>query len=112
MSAEAPGFPKYLRPEARPSRPDLLDAAQQGAFYRIVDTLLEASDRLRPHQPASRYEARPDTASWLNRDRSSQILFLSGGRGTGKTTVLTSLIAATQLKSEVPGRASGSGTDN
>src|SRR6266542_3016278 len=110
MSAAGPTYPKYLRPEARPSHPDRLDAEQRQAFDQVVKHLLEAADRLQLREPASRYEARAEPANWLSRDRSSQLLFLSGGRGTGKTTVLMSLLDATRPRTEPAWSGSAAGT--
>jgi hypothetical protein len=44
-----------------------------------------------------RNQTKHDEAGWLRFVRKSGTAFLSGSRGTGKTTVFTSLVAATQL---------------
>jgi hypothetical protein len=84
----------YLRPEARPVHWSLLEEPQLAAFQHILKAMVEVTTRTLP-QSAPRRDARlDDPAQWLSPYRSSQILFLDGARGTGKTTVLTSLINA------------------
>jgi hypothetical protein len=75
-----------LRPEARPVAWLWLDESQQAAFKKVASFLADAVERI--DRAASMRER---TVRWLS-DRWNQTVFLSGGRGTGKTTVLTSLV--------------------
>ena len=77
-----------LRPEARPANWDELDDSQRDAIARVLRFLRSAIEDLRDlHPPRSRIP-------WVDRDRVSRLAFLSGRRGTGKTTVLVSLAQA------------------
>ena len=86
----------FLRPEARPLRWNLLNDSQQNAFRKILGALEEAcrdideTSRLGKslEAPAPNLPPNPD------RFRSSRLVFLSGKRGTGKSTVLVSLFEA------------------
>jgi hypothetical protein len=84
-----------LRPEARPLRWDLLNDSQRVAFRKILDALEEArgdvdemSKRGIPQEIAPNLPPNPDPF------RSSRLIFLSGKRGTGKSTVLVSMFEA------------------
>lgn len=81
---------QYLRPEARPTGWERLDGAQQRAFRRSLQMIADAVDELNP--PSRADPDRADVGAWLNKDRTTRSAFISGGRGTGKTTVLASLI--------------------
>jgi hypothetical protein len=87
-----------LRPEARPVEYSKLDESQQKAFDRLVGMLAASMEELRTWDglkrttlAAQRLQAPP---AWLDDRVKSRIAFLSGDRGTGKTTVLLSLIHA------------------
>lgn len=86
-----------LRPEARPLPFNDLTATQQQAFREVVELLCDAVDVLpsegREAAPRARQPARRGRPL-LDHDRKAQMLFLSGERGTGKSTVLLSLMAA------------------
>jgi 1,4-alpha-glucan branching enzyme len=90
-------MPKYLRPEARPADWRSLDEAQQKAFRQVVERATEAIETI--PDPKLRREARPESTHWLSEDRTSRTVFLSGARGTGKTTVMMSLIKASTEES-------------
>ncbi len=81
----------YLRTEARPAKWDDLDTTQKEAFEVILQMIKEAVADL----PRSRAHEFSDKVDWLSTSRSSRTVVLSGGRGTGKTTLLASLINAT-----------------
>jgi hypothetical protein len=84
-----------LRPEARPAKWGELDRVQREAVKRVARMIGEALDEL-PLHPQKR--SAPDEHSPLPESRSlrtSRIAFLSGERGTGKTTVLESIIGYT-----------------
>src|SRR5262245_19585149 len=85
-------MPQYLRPEARTVEWRWLDAAQRELFRQVVKMITEAIDTL--PDLSQRRDPRRDVTGWLSRDRASRMVFLSGGRGMGKTTVLLSLIKA------------------
>jgi hypothetical protein len=82
---------EYLRAESRPVYWREMYATQQDAFRTVTKMLKEAVERLPPPRLAS-----PPSAftRFVRETRSSQIAFLFGGRGTGKTTVLWSLYKA------------------
>jgi predicted ATPase len=90
-------MPKYLRPEARPADWRSLDEAQQKAFRQVVERATEAIETI--PDPKLRREARLESTHWLSEDRTSRTVFLSGARGTGKTTVMMSLIKASTEES-------------
>jgi hypothetical protein len=91
-------MPKYLRPEARPADWRSLDEAQQKAFRQVVEMVTEAIQMLPDSKP--RRDVRHESTHWLSEDRTSRIAFLDGKRGTGKTTVMASLIAASMEESK------------
>lgn len=78
----------HLRPEARPVGFDKLDSEQQRAYERILESIIEA---LPPAESSGAQTPRGRQQDRLQEDRSSRLVFLSGARGTGKTTVLLSL---------------------
>jgi predicted ATPase len=79
-----------LRAEARPTDWKQLDDTQRTAFKAVVRMIGEAIDAL--PLPSAAQPAAPDPMDWLSSSRASRTVFLSGGRGTGKTTLLASLI--------------------
>jgi hypothetical protein len=81
---------RQLRPEARPLDWKSLDPEQRNAFREIVAWLNTAVSDL---QSRNAREG-GDHESWLDLERSSRILMLSGERGSGKTTALLSVIQA------------------
>jgi hypothetical protein len=88
---------RSLRPEARPIGWEVLNEAQKGAFRKIVTLLSDALP------PSSRQEeaasgVRRGVDEWLSDDRSSRTIFLDGGRGSGKTTILLSLMQASSSR--------------
>lgn len=91
---DKPGGPaarrrRQLRTEARPAPFDRLDHTQRDAYLQILQHISAALPPLESHD---RHE---DTSSirlpWLSMDRQSRLVFLSGARGTGKTTLLLSI---------------------
>jgi hypothetical protein len=78
----------HLRPEARAVLYRELGTRQREAFSKVLDMLSEVLDQVNAHRHAKPAKYR---AGWQTEDRSSRVAFLSGGRGTGKTTVLLSL---------------------
>jgi hypothetical protein len=91
-----------LRQEARPLHLQDLDVQQRGALKTIVDMLASAIDGIR--KPArdltGNRERRSGPSSNLDWTRSSRLVFLSGDRGTGKTTVSLSLQSLCQTARE------------
>ena len=102
-------MPKYLRPEARPADWYSLDDAQQNAFRRVVEMVTEAIQMLPDSNP--RRDVRHEYTHWLSADRMSRIVFLDGKRGTGKSTVMVSLIAVSEEESDEAVRKSFPPTD-
>jgi hypothetical protein len=84
-------MPTSLRTEAIPLKYAALNAAQRQAMATIVGLLHTAVGQLRQGREAVPASARHFP---LDFDRSSRIVMLSGERGTGKTTVLVSIIKA------------------
>lgn len=78
---------RYLRPEARPFSWAALNDTQRTAFATIARAMAEAVQALDRPSPSSPSPGSP----FLDKDRSNQTLFLCGGRGTGKTSLLLSL---------------------
>src|SRR5262249_35782626 len=78
----------HLRPEARPANWKDLDGTQQRAFIKIVKMVGEAIDEL----DESGGRGTDDSTAWPSSTRKSRRVFLSGGRGAGKTPLLASLI--------------------
>jgi hypothetical protein len=83
----------YLRPEARPLSWENLNKAQREALERIV-RLMHDSLPARSRPPEQGSGVRRSVDEWLSTDRSSRTIFLDGGRGSGKTTILLSLMHA------------------
>jgi len=92
---------KYLRPEARPADWNSLDNVQQDAFGIVAKIISEAIEGL-PEKPLESYFESEKLYRLANSERASRNLFISGGRGTGKTTVLVTLIQAS-LNGEIEG---------
>jgi hypothetical protein len=91
--------PVYLRPEAIPLPWPDLDPVQRHALAKLIAMLKEALDDLAgPPIPA-----RPEWMPWLDYSRKVRLALLTGERGTGKTTVLLSLLRALD-KGELTGR--------
>ena len=82
----------YLRTEARPADWKDLDATQKEAFEIIIQMIVEAVDGVDQTDDVSS----EDKVDWLSTNRASRTGVISGGRGTGKTTLLASLIKATK----------------
>jgi len=81
-----------LRPEARPRGWEEFDQAQQEAFRKVIGLLKAAADELERPQ---RYSLeRSKLPIRLDPNRQNRVIFLYGDRGTGKTTVLLSLLQA------------------
>ncbi len=102
-------MPNYLRPEARPADWRSLNDAQQKAFRQVLDMVTEAIQMLPDSKP--RRDVRYESTHWLSADRMSRIVFLDGKRGTGKTTVMASLIAVSEAESDEAVRKSFPPTD-
>ena len=83
-----------LRPEARAVERGKLDPHQQVAFAKIMN-LLEGGGRGRRSQGdrLERPKAKPERP-YLEAERSSRTALIYGRRGTGKTTLLLSLLKA------------------
>lgn len=83
-----PDDKQRLRPEARPAW-DRLDADQREGFDRIVAMLQAAVDGADPWSAAG-----TSTLPSIERNRTSRTILLDGRRGTGKTTLLLTLLDA------------------
>ena len=92
MSSTENGYRRVLRPEACPLAYDRLDTSQKDGFVRITQALQDAVDSLpdkrpKPEQPANQWNP------WMpEKDRKSKVVFLSGERGTGKTTLMLTVL--------------------
>ena len=90
--AEQKGRHRELRLEAKPFRWSELDSAQRSALVSLATMLAGAIDRL-PDEPGTRRSARPPGLRLpLETERFNRTIFLSGSRGTGKTSVLLTLM--------------------
>ena len=89
-----PGSAETLRPEARPLPYPELDRQQQAALDRVVGLLTAAAQDAKALAAADR-ETRSVPASpagpYLDSNRCSRNILVSGERGTGKTTLMLSL---------------------
>ncbi len=90
----------YLRPEACPAGWGRLDRTQREAFVR---TLVMIHDAVSELATRGRSAGRSEPGTWLSKDRASRSAFISGGRGSGKTTVLASLIEAYEKPKKILG---------
>ncbi len=87
-----------LRPEARPIRYEHLAASQQDAFDKVLSLIAEAVDAL--PRLSSRLDdllkgdLDPRLPMWIDDRKINNIAFLSGERGTGKTSLLLTMIEA------------------
>src|SRR5262245_56178293 len=97
---------RQLRPEARPAPWKDLDGAQQEAFKSLVLMIGEAVEALGSAR-SNAQGADNGPPDWFRDDRSSRTAFLSGSRGTGKTTVLASVIRAAMAESSEPAKDDG-----
>lgn len=80
---------QYLRPEANPVTYENLYPGQKTAYRRLAAMLAEAVDEL----PDRREKPPRDPGTFrLDFRRKTRVALLSGGRGTGKTSALLSLI--------------------
>ena len=101
MDSETQNDAVQIRPEAGALSWDMMDENQQKAFRRIVETIYDAIGSLPEKAAAPRREKLSiDTPlGWASGDRSTKTVFLSGGRGSGKSSVLRSLIESTLIDS-------------
>lgn len=86
-----------LRPEARPVGYSKLDDSQKKGFKKLVGMLAATMEELRTLEASKRNAAvqgRRVAPPWLDDRLSSRMAFLQGDRGTGKSTVLLSLVHA------------------
>jgi hypothetical protein len=83
----------HLRPEAIPLTWSELDKSQRRAFRQLLAILNEARADL-DKQPLVKKDQKQAWTPWIDESRKVRVALLSGERGTGKTTVLLSLIEA------------------
>jgi hypothetical protein len=81
-----------LRPEARPFGRLTLDREQNEAVQRILRMLNSAIEMIDRSSTRKGGNAARSTIWEVDPERSSRIVLLSGERGTGKTTVLLSMM--------------------
>jgi len=79
-----------LRPEARPAVWEELAASQQGAIARVVALIADAVGRLENSKNSDQSHA--INTEWVDADRMTRMAFLTGARGSGKSTMLMTLI--------------------
>ncbi|MBI4866882.1 MAG: hypothetical protein HY816_08010 [Candidatus Wallbacteria bacterium] len=84
---------QHLRPEARPFRFSKLLPSQQRAFESIARDLIEAVSHLRKEarSAAHREAALTETGPHYRRFSPNNTVFLTGGRGSGKSSLMFSL---------------------
>lgn len=83
-----------LRPESRPVKYVELGESQKDVLEKIISLLSEAVAMV----DEKSHDAISPSSSWLENNRTSRLLFLSGQRGTGKSTVLASLVGSEKEK--------------
>ncbi|MCI0653303.1 MAG: DEAD/DEAH box helicase family protein, partial [Methylococcaceae bacterium] len=89
---DSPGR-KYLRSEAGPLHWSQLDESQLKAFKRLMEMLEEAIDGLPCLDRHEKRTTKKDTIPpWFDFYRENRLVLLHGARGTGKTSVMLSLI--------------------
>ncbi len=81
----------HHRPEAQPASWQQFTESQRQAFERMVALLSAATGRL---QTPESYRAKLSPDSWVLPRHASGTAFLSGARGSGKTTALVTLVSA------------------
>ncbi len=87
-----------LRPEARGFRFDELHPSQIDAAASLVQ-LLGAAFEADNH----RNQQNPDLPEWIDQQRNARVAFLSGPRGSGKTSVVLSIISeASSINETLP----------
>ncbi len=94
-----------LRPDTRPLEWSLLLASQQAAFVWLMGGVAAAVDALdrRRGEPTPACAGRPARLPFtLDKQRASQVLFLSGARGSGKSTLLLSVLKALDEEGYLP----------
>lgn len=99
---------RYLRAESRPFSWSALTRPERFAFERVAASIAEAVEGLA--EPKA-YKSKREQAIHLDPGRASRLIFLTGKRGTGKTSVLLSLIRACvaieEWDAEVSGNSDG-----
>jgi hypothetical protein len=79
-----------LRPEARPLKWEDLNVAQQQALTQLAQQITNAIDDLPNRDKEADRKQR--VLTWVRHDALARLSMLEGGRGSGKTTVLLSLL--------------------
>jgi len=92
----------YLRPEAVPLPWNALDDSQQEAFRALVTMLVESLHDVPQRLPVGAPPPSPDPnwMPWLDFNRKVRVALLSGFRGSGKTSVMLSLLRAFRPQDE------------
>lgn len=81
---------RATRPEAIPADPESLLKSQREGYDNIVAMLSHALAELKRRQPDAAQDNEVEL-NWMDRYRSSHVAYISGQRGSGKTTVYLSL---------------------
>jgi hypothetical protein len=86
MSSLVESSAYLLRPEAQPVKWQFMTEHQQKGLKELLDTLQLAVKQL--HEPSPMDGGLP----WLAEESLSRLVFIDGKRGTGKTTLMLSLV--------------------
>jgi hypothetical protein len=90
---------KHLRSEAGSLHWNRLDDSQFKALIRIMDLLGEAIETLlSPSSPDKRGTQTASLPPWFDEYRDNRMVLLDGSRGTGKTSVMLSLIHCCEIQ--------------
>jgi hypothetical protein len=81
-----------LRPEAQPLGWEFLNDSQRRAFRQLASQIEGAIDDLTHRDELQKELATDRVLTWIRHDMQARLSMLEGGRGSGKTTVLLSLL--------------------
>ncbi len=99
-----------IRSEAQPADWNNLNSSQKQAVIEILETLESAVLQLPSQRESNQRDYENRHSPCLSWNRASRISFLDGQRGTGKSTVLISVLNFIS-KGEITGATDGSGRD-
>ena len=94
QESRSPETARHFRAEARPFPPDQLIGGQRDAYVEIVRWLVAAVEA--SSQTTARSHRVPDF-EFLDPTRQNQVFFLTGSRGSGKSSVLMSIMDTLDL---------------
>jgi len=87
-----PGSRGLTRAEAQPTDWDSLNSSQKKAVTQILDIIADTVEQLPDQNMRDQLNADNLHRPYISTNRTSRIAFLDGQRGTGKSTVLVTLL--------------------